>query len=53
MKSFEFILPTYIKFGEGVSQNIADEVKALGNKKPMIVTDKGLIAAGIVDRITD
>ena len=53
MKSFEFILPTHIKFGEGVSQNIADEVKALGNKKPMIVTDKGLIAAGIVDRITD
>ena len=53
MKSFEFVLPTHIKFGEGVSQNIANEVQALGHKKPMVVTDKGLIAAGIVGRITD
>lgn len=53
MKSFEFVLPTHIKFGEGVVQNIAAEVKKLGGKKPMIVTDKGLVAAGIVNKITD
>ncbi len=53
MKSFEFILPTHIKFGEGVSQSIADEVKTLGNKKPMVVTDKGLMDAGVVGKITD
>ena len=53
MKSIEFILPTHIKFGKGVSRNIATEVIALGHKKPMIVTDKGLIAAGIVGRITE
>ncbi|MDO4177419.1 MAG: iron-containing alcohol dehydrogenase [Bacillota bacterium] len=52
MFSFEFSLPTTIKFGEGVSLTVADEVKALGNKKPMIVTDKGLIAAGVVEKIT-
>ena len=52
MKSFEFILPTHIKFGEGVSQNVAEEVKTLGHSKPMIVTDKGLIDAGIVGKIT-
>lgn len=53
MKNFEFILPTHIKFGEGVSQNIANEIKALGHKKPMVVTDKGLLAAGIAGKITD
>lgn len=52
MNNFEFVLPTRIKFGEGVYRDIADEIKALGNAKPMIVTDKGLVAAGIVDKIT-
>lgn len=52
MNNFEFVLPTRIKFGEGVYRDIADEIKALGNVKPMIVTDKGLVAAGIVDKIT-
>ena len=52
MNSFEFALPTRIRFGEGVSLEIVDEVKSMGNKKPMIVTDKGLIAAGVVNKIT-
>ena len=52
MNSFEFVLPTRIKYGEGVSKDIASEIKAMGNKKPMVVTDKGLIAAGIVEKIT-
>ena len=52
VNSFEFVLPTRIKYGEGVVGEIADVVKELGDKKPLIVTDKGLIAAGIVDRIT-
>lgn len=53
MNSFEFVLPTRIKFGEGVSATVADEIKAMGNKKPMIVTDKGLIAAGVVGKIEE
>lgn len=52
MKSFEFVLPTRIKFGEGVCRQVAEEVISMGNRKPMIVTDKGLIAAGVVGRIT-
>lgn len=51
MNSFEFVLPTTIKFGEGISGTIADEIKALKHNKPMIVTDKGLIAAGVVGKI--
>lgn len=50
--NFEFVLPTRVVFGEGVSSNIDIEIKKMGNKKPMIVTDKGLIKAGVVGKIT-
>jgi alcohol dehydrogenase len=52
MNNFEFVLPTKISFGEGVSQNLADEIKKMGHSRPMVITDKGLIAAGIIDKIT-
>ncbi len=47
------MLPTRIKFGEGVSSEIACELKAMGNTRPMVITDRGLTTAGIVDKITD
>ncbi|MCB6993943.1 iron-containing alcohol dehydrogenase [bacterium 210820-DFI.6.37] len=50
---FEFILPTRIIFGSGASVNLSKEVMNLGHKKPMILTDKGLINAGVVAKITD
>ncbi len=52
MNAFEFVLPTRIVFGEGVSENLADEIKKMGHARPMIITDKGLINAGIVPKIT-
>lgn len=52
MKAFEFALPTEIRFGEGIVSETAKIVKSLGDKKPLIVTDKGLIAAGLVDQVT-
>lgn len=52
VNSFEFVLPTRIKFGEGIVGEIADVVKELGDKKPLVVTDKGLISAGVVAKIT-
>lgn len=53
MKRFEFVLPTKIKFGEGICNELADEINKLGKSKPLIITDKGLIAAGVVKRVTD
>lgn len=53
MKNFEFVLPTRIKFGQGVCSQLADEINGLGRKKPLIITDKGLIAAGVIKKITD
>jgi len=52
IQAFEFVLPTRIKFGSGISGSIADEVKALGKSSPLIITDKGLVKVGLVDRIT-
>lgn len=51
--NFEFVLPTKIKFGEGVSREIAAEIKGLGKERPLILTDKGLLKAGVVDKITE
>lgn len=49
--SFSFSLPTKIHFGEGLLEKAGDEVSALGGKKAMIVTDPGVIAAGIAERV--
>ncbi len=48
---FEFNLPTQIKFGRGVIQEIPDALKARGLKKPLIVTDKGIEKTGLSDRV--
>lgn len=41
--------PTAFKHGLGILNNLADEVKALGVKRPMLVTDPGIVQAGIAD----
>jgi alcohol dehydrogenase len=44
-------LPTKVRFGFGISGELENEIKALGKKTIMLVTDKGLIRAGIVDKV--
>lgn len=53
VENFEFVLPTRIIYGAGCIQQLPDEIKKMKHKRPLIVTDKGLIEAGIVKRITD
>lgn len=48
VKTFDFELPTKIRFGEGVVKEIGKEAAAMGAKQILIITDKGLIKAGIV-----
>ena len=52
INNFEFVLPTKIIFGEGTIKQLPDAVRNMGHEKPLIVTDKGLIAAGLVSKIT-
>lgn len=49
--SFEFVLPTRIVYGSGVAGNLAEELAGLGKKYPLIVTDRGLIKAGVVEKV--
>jgi len=53
INNFEFILPTKIRYGIGMVKVLGEELKLLKAKKIMIITDKGLVTAGIVNKITD
>lgn len=50
LRSFE--VPTVVKHAPGAIACLADEVKALGCKRPMLVTDQGLVKAGLVAEAT-
>jgi len=52
MNNYTFSVPTQIEFGVGSIKKIPDLVNNLGCKKIMIVTDKGVVNAGILDKIT-
>lgn len=52
MDEFEFFTPTRILFGRGKLEKVGEEAAKLGNKG-LVVTDKGLLNTGLVDRVTD
>ncbi|SMO38923.1 choline dehydrogenase [Melghirimyces algeriensis] len=47
----QFVMPTKVVTGIGASKRATDEIRELGVSKAMIVTDKGIYQAGIVDPI--
>lgn len=47
LRSFE--VPTVVKHAPGAIELLADQIKALGSKRPMLVTDRGLVSTGLVD----
>ena len=51
--SFEFVLPTKIRYGSGMVKVLGETLTSLQAKKVMVITDKGLVKAGVVTRITD
>lgn len=50
-EGFDFTVPTRITFKVGAAEGIADEAKALGGTRALVVSEKGVIAAGIVEPI--
>lgn len=44
---------TRIEFGEGEVARLPEFLAALGVKRPLIATDKGLVASGLVDKVRD
>ena len=52
LKTFSFELPTRIEYGVGCASRLSKELSFLGAKKPMIVTDKGIVDSGLLKNIT-
>jgi alcohol dehydrogenase len=50
-ESFEFILPTRISFGLGVVNRLTGELDDIGAGKVMIITDRGIVRAGLLDGV--
>ncbi len=49
--NFDFVLPSKIRYGKGMVKELGEELDKLSAKKIMIVCDKGIIKAGILDKI--
>jgi choline dehydrogenase len=50
LRSFE--VPTVVKHAPGAIDLLADQIKDLGSQRPMLVTDQGLVDAGLVEVAT-
>jgi len=44
---------TMVEYGAGAAQSIGDKVKELGGSTALIVTDPGLIATGLIDKLEE
>jgi alcohol dehydrogenase class IV len=46
-----FTFPNRVRFGEGARAELAGELARLGVARPLVVTDPGLVASGLVDAV--
>jgi alcohol dehydrogenase len=53
VEPFRFQLSTRIFFGCGISVTAAEMLNDLGGTKPLVITDAGLLKAGVVNTILD
>ncbi|MCL5046041.1 MAG: iron-containing alcohol dehydrogenase [Actinobacteria bacterium] len=51
--AFNFHLPTRILFGWGTLNKLPEEVSRCGGTRALVVTDKGLAASGLPQRVVD
>nr|NIM03904.1 iron-containing alcohol dehydrogenase [bacterium]NIN92979.1 iron-containing alcohol dehydrogenase [bacterium]NIO19043.1 iron-containing alcohol dehydrogenase [bacterium]NIO74171.1 iron-containing alcohol dehydrogenase [bacterium] len=52
METFEYYFPTRIVCGPGCISKIAEEIKKARVRKPLLITDPGIIRAGLVAETT-
>lgn len=53
LTNWQYFAPARIVFGPGSVKTVGAEAKALGAKKVLVVTDKGVVAAGIVEKVLE
>src|SRR5579884_2120014 len=46
-----FAFPTRIVFGRGALNRLGDEINRLGVRRPLLVTDPGVVQAGLAERV--
>jgi len=51
LNSFSFELPSRIEYGVGATAKIANELNTFGFRKALLITDRGIVASGLVERI--
>ena len=51
IETLSFCVPTAIEFGRGVSTHLGQKIAQLNARKPLIVTDKGIVQAGLIEPI--
>lgn len=50
---YEFYAPTKVMFAEGVAGDVGTEAEMLGCSRALLVTDRGVTEAGLVDRVKE
>ncbi len=53
IERFDFILPTKIRYGAGAINLLGEELKNSQAKKIMIITDRGIVKAGLLSKLED
>ena len=53
IKDFGFIIPQNCQFGMGALKKLPDFLKACGSDNVMIISDRGLEAIGVVDKVRE
>jgi alcohol dehydrogenase class IV len=51
-RPYENHLPRRTRFGRGASDDLAGELRRLGRTRPLIITDRGVKAAGLLSRVS-
>lgn len=53
LQSFNFFpVPTDIHFGFGILATLPERIRSLGGTRPLLITDPGVRAAGVLDQVT-
>jgi alcohol dehydrogenase class IV len=51
-RTFSYELPTKFEFGVGISERVPERVEECGGARVLLVADPGVLAAGVVDKVT-
>ena len=52
LRQYGFFMPTRVQFGPGASNAVGEEAQRLNATKALVITDKGIVGAGLLDPLT-